>query len=96
MLFWPSLLRTSRGTLWQYWKVNCTEHGMVIGPCDGRLVLKSDGTYGRKLYGPSGSNSDGSWTYNLDYVGRALPWKLVQLDDATLAIRYGSTRKQSP
>lgn len=82
------------------------------GPCDGRLILKSDGTYERKLYGPSGSNCHGSWTLrwnalpptltldckksdNPDYVGREMPWKLVQLDDATLAIRYESTRKQS-
>jgi hypothetical protein len=43
------------------------------GPCDGRLTLRADGTYERRLYGPSGINSAGTWKVRWD----ALPPTLV-------------------
>lgn len=43
------------------------------GPCDGRLTLRADGTYERRLYGPAGINSAGTWKVRWD----ALPPTLV-------------------
>ncbi|MCB9925554.1 MAG: hypothetical protein H6822_25615 [Planctomycetaceae bacterium] len=31
------------------------------GPCDGRIVIKADGSYQRLLYGPGGDNCSGKW-----------------------------------
>src|SRR5687768_1793023 len=43
------------------------------GPCDGRLPLRADGTYERKLHGPGGNNCAGTWEVRWD----ALPPTLV-------------------
>ena len=43
------------------------------GPCDGRLPLRADGTYERKLHGPGGNNCAGTWVVRWD----ALPPTLV-------------------
>jgi hypothetical protein len=50
-------------------------HGEWVGqgPCDGRLTLRADGTYERRLYGPGGINSAGTWKVRWD----ALPPTLV-------------------
>jgi hypothetical protein len=54
-----------------------------LGPCEGSLTLKPDGSYQRIHRGPAGDNSSGTWEMKWD----ALPPKLVlKCDTADLPL----------
>ncbi len=81
------------------------------GPCDGGLTLRADGTYERKLHGPGGNNSAGTWEVRWDALPPTLVLtaktsddpvyvgqeevKLIQLDDQALAFKYLSGQTTS-
>ena len=51
------------------------------GPCNGKLVLKSDRTYERKLFGPGGNNSTGTWSLRWNALPPTLTLNCKTSDD---------------
>ena len=89
-------------------------HGVWEGtaPCQGGLVVRTDGTFGRTHEGPGGTNSSGIWSVRWAALPptlvlnckesddpaliRSTEVKLVQVDDGTLAYTHPDAPKTSP
>jgi hypothetical protein len=55
------------------------------GPCDGQITIKRDGTYQRRLHGPGGNNSAGSWRLRWDTLPPTLALSCTTSDDPAYA-----------
>jgi hypothetical protein len=57
------------------------------GPCDGQLTIRPDGTYARRLHGPGGNNSAGTWRLRWDTLPPTLALSCRTSDDPAYASR---------
>lgn len=62
------------------------------GPCDGRLILNTNGTYEWKLHGPGGNNSSGTWKLRWDALPPTLTLDCIQSDAADNVGRLGQCK----
>lgn len=81
-----------------------------LGPCDGVLTLKPDGTFDWKHYGPAGDHLRGKWEIQWkalpptmvfheenppDDVERTKTRYVQRLNDDSLVLQYFSTKRES-
>jgi hypothetical protein len=52
-----------------------------LGPCDGRLHIKANGTYERRQFGPGGNTCSGAWNLSWDALPPTLTLSCTAADD---------------